>query len=217
MEMERGYIPTQSDVCLSAVCDKSLVAAAQSGEQSAYGELCRRHSKRLLRTVQRITHNIDDAEDAVQDSLMKAFAHLQSFDGSSAFSTWLTSIAINSALMTMRKRRRTPECSLDSFDDSENSRRPESIEPSSGPEDIFLQHERERRLHYAVGRLPPNLRVVMEICESSDASLKEIAKGLGISVPATKSRLYRAKRSLLRALSKHKAGQRGVSELKGVR
>jgi RNA polymerase sigma factor (sigma-70 family) len=213
MEIERGYIPTQSDVCLTDVCDNSLVAAAQTGEQSAYGELCRRHSKRLLRTVQRITHNIDDAEDAVQDSLMRAFAHLQSFDGRSAFSTWLTRIAINSALMTLRKRRRTPECSLESFDDLENSRKPEIIEPSSGPEDIFLQHERERRLHHAVSRLPPNLRVVMEICESSDASLKEIAKGLGISVPATKSRLYRAKRSLLRVLSKRKALQRSMSKL----
>lgn len=213
MQIECGHIPSQSDVYLADVCDQSLVAAAQTGEQSAYGELCRRHSKRLLRTVQRITHNIDDAEDAVQDSLMKAFAHIQSFDGRSAFSTWLTRIAINSALMTMRRRRRIPECSLESFNDTENSRRPEIIEPSSGPEDTFLQHERERRLHYAVSRLPPNLRAVMEICESSDASLKEIAKGLGISVPATKSRLYRAKRSLLRALGKRKGIPRSVSKL----
>jgi RNA polymerase sigma-70 factor (ECF subfamily) len=217
MSEQRRYIPSQSDACFTAVCDEALVAAAQAGEQSAYVELCKRHSKRLLRTVQRITHNIDDAEDAVQDSLMKAFVHLRSFDGRSAFSTWLTRIAINSALMLMRKRLRTLECSLDSFDDSETSRKFEIIEPSSGPEDAFLQRERERKLHHAVSRLPPNLRVVMEICASTDAGIKEIAKGLGISVPATKSRLFRAKRSLLRALVKRKAPQRGMSKLERAR
>jgi RNA polymerase sigma factor (sigma-70 family) len=199
-------IASQSDMCLAAVGDKSLVAAAKSGELSAYGELCRRHSKRLLRTVQRITRNVDDAEDAVQDSLMKAFAHLESFDGRSAFSTWLTRIAINSALMMMRKRRRAVECSLDSFDDSGPSRMPEMIEPSSGPEDIFLQHERERKLHHAVSHLSPNLRGVMEICESTDASMKEIATGLGISVSATKSRLLRAKAALRVSLTRMQRG-----------
>jgi RNA polymerase sigma-70 factor (ECF subfamily) len=199
-------ITSQSDMCFAAVCDKSLVAAAKTGVQSAYGELCRRHSKRLLRTVQRITRNVDDAEDAVQDSLMKAFSHLESFDGRSAFSTWLTRIAINSALMMMRKRRRKVECSLDSFDESGKTNIPDIIEPSSGPEDIFLQHEREQKLHHAVSRLAPNLRGVMEICESTDASMKEIASGLGISVPATKSRLLRAKAALRVSLVRMQRG-----------
>jgi len=200
--MVSGSITNPSGMHLAVVCDKALVAAAKSGEQSAYGELCRRHSKRLLRTVQRITRNVDDAEDAVQDSLMKAYSHLESFDGRSAFSTWLTRIAINSALMMMRKRRRKVECSLDSLDESGQTKMPDIIEPSSGPEDLFLQHERERKLHHAVSRLSPNLRGVMEVCESSDASMKEIASGLGISVPATKSRLLRAKAALRVSLAR---------------
>ena len=198
--MKHSSIPDQSGMCLATVCDKSLVAAAKSGELSAYGELCKRHSKRLLRTVQRITRNLDDAEDAVQDSLMRAFSHLASFDGRSAFSTWLTRIAINSALMMMRKKRKTPECSLESNQNFEHSEKLDPIEPSSGPDETFLLQERERKLHHAVRQLPPKLRGVMEIRQSKDASMEEIAVALGISVPATKSRLLRAKAALRASL-----------------
>src|SRR5580692_11582609 len=88
--------------------DMHLVAAAKNGDHQAYTELCRRHSKRTLRAVLRITRNIEDAEDTLQEALLKAYTHIGEFDGRSAFSSWLTRIAINNALMLLRKKRSQP-------------------------------------------------------------------------------------------------------------
>src|SRR5271156_1803220 len=93
----------QSAHPLTIASDALLVMSAQSGEQLAYVELCRRHREMVFRTVLRITHNPDDAEDVLQDSWMRAFAHIGTFDGRSAFSTWVTRIAINSAFGMIRK------------------------------------------------------------------------------------------------------------------
>jgi RNA polymerase sigma factor (sigma-70 family) len=202
VKQEHSSFQTNPQACIKTVCDESLVAAAKTGEHSAYIELCRRHSTRTLRTVQRITRNFEDAEDAVQESLMKAFAHLGSFDGRSAFSSWLTRIAINSALMKLRKRRNNPEFSLDTPGEYDNSCAFELAETSISPEERVIQHEREHRLHHAVSRLSPNLRGVMEIRQSNDASIEEIAEALGISVAATKSRMLRAKAALRTSLSR---------------
>ena len=119
--------------------DESLVATAQSGGYSAYAERCRRHRESVFRTVQRITRNKEDAEDALQDSWMKAFINIGRFHGKSAFSTWLTRIAINSALMILRKRRWHMEASLDNPADSDNSKRQEIVEPSHNPEELCIQ------------------------------------------------------------------------------
>jgi RNA polymerase sigma factor (sigma-70 family) len=179
-----------------AESDENLVAAAKNGEQRAYNELCRRHTKRTFHTVQRFTRNIEDAEDAVQESLMKAFAHLATFDGRSAFSTWLTRIAINSALMALRKKRNIQECSLDFSFGTEDSMAIEVIEPSCNPEDACLQDESDRVLRHAVSRLSPTLKIVMEARHAKDASIQEIAATLGISEAATKSRLLRGRAAL---------------------
>jgi DNA-directed RNA polymerase specialized sigma24 family protein len=93
---------------LAIASEESLVTSAKAGVHFAYAELCRRHSIRTLHVVQRITRN---KEDALQESLLKAFTHLNTFDEKSKFSTWLTRIAINSALMILRKRRSHPESS----------------------------------------------------------------------------------------------------------
>jgi RNA polymerase sigma factor (sigma-70 family) len=179
-----------------AESDEKLVAAAKNGEHYAYNELCRRHAKRTFHTVHRFTRNVEDAEDAVQESLMKAFAHLATFDGRSAFSTWLTRIAINSALMALRKRRNVQECSLDNSFGTEDPRIAEIIEPSCNPEDACLQKENDRVLQHAVSRLSPSLKRVMEARQSKDASIREIATMLGISEAATKSRLLRGRAAL---------------------
>ena len=90
------------------VSDDRLVAAAQTGDTSAFDELCKRHTQRIFRMTHRITRNHEDAEDALQDCLLNAFIHLRSFDGRSRFSTWLTRIAMNAALMKLRKNRVSP-------------------------------------------------------------------------------------------------------------
>lgn len=185
---------------LAIASEKSLVRSAKAGMQSAYAELCRRHSIRTLHVVQRITRNKEDAEDALQESLLKAFTHLNSFDEKCKFSTWLTRIAINSALMILRKRRSCPESY---FEDDILSKLPDS-NPASDPERNTIERERDFTLRRAVRRLPPLLRRSTEIRYLQEVSVSEVAARTRVSLVATKSRLLRARKSLLRALSQTK-------------
>ena len=190
----------RSEMSFRTASDESLVAAARSGGYSAYAELCRRYRESVFRTVQRITRNKEDAEDALQDSWMKAFINISRFQGKSAFSTWLTRIAINSALMILRKRRWHKETSLDDPSDSDDSKPLEIVEPSHNPEEHIIRMERQLRVRQAIRRLSPSLRKVAEIRQSQDVPIKEIAMIAGLSVSATKSRLSRARVALRRSL-----------------
>src|SRR5580700_9286269 len=143
-------------------CDMRLVAAAKNGDHQAYAELCRRHSQRTLRTVLRITRNIADAEDTLQESLLKAYTHIGQFDGRSAFSSWLTRIAVNNALMLLRKRRSQPVHSFETDPQAEDFKFPEPTETSHNPEESCIQNALEIELAQAIRYLPPNLRVVMQ-------------------------------------------------------
>jgi RNA polymerase sigma factor (sigma-70 family) len=177
------------------------VISAQSGEQLAYAELCRRHHKKILRTVLSITRNLDDAEDVLQEAWMKAFIHIRTFDRRSAFSTWLTRIAINSALMTLRKRRRQNELSLDDPADPDRPGPAEMLELSRNPEERCLEAERLELVRQAVMRLPSKLRSAIEIRQSEDGPVSELAMLTGVSLPTMKSRLMRARRKLHGPLS----------------
>src|SRR6266478_3477362 len=97
--------------------ERSLVKAAKSGQSSAFTTLCQRHVPQLLRATYRITRNREDSEDSVQDALLRAFVHLNDFDSRSSFATWLTRIAINSALMNLRKKRTSREIATDYSDE----------------------------------------------------------------------------------------------------
>ena len=181
--------------------DEVLVSTAKSGDTNAFVELSKRHSNRLLQTTYRITRNRHDAEDALQDSLLRAFIHLKSFQEKSSFSTWLTRIAINSALMILRKKRGCAEISIDGSDDSgETYERWEPRSLTEDPENRFARSEREELLRNAILRLPPVVREAVELRQARDYSVREIAQALGISVPAVKSRLSRARLTLRAAL-----------------
>jgi len=184
-----GYSP--------AVCEESLVSAAKRGHQAAFGELCERHSKRVFHTMLRITKNREDAEDALQDSFLSAFIHLGTFDGRSSFSTWLTRIAINSALMKLRKNRGSREVSMDEpTGTGDTSPRFEPVDSHPDPEARFARGERRQIVVGAIRALRTNLREVVEIRELQEGSLKETAEKLGISVAAAKARLFHAKAAL---------------------
>jgi RNA polymerase sigma-70 factor, ECF subfamily len=187
---------------LATTRDALLVASAQNGDQLAYVELCRRHREMVFRTVLRITHNMDDAEDILQDSWMRAFTHIGTFDGRAEFSTWVTRIAINSALMMIRKRRKQKECSLDDPVDPGNCRVKEMSEPSRNPEERCLETERIRLVRQAIKRLPSKLRTAIEIRQAQDGPMSELAMLAGVSLPTMKSRLLRARLRLREPLSK---------------
>jgi RNA polymerase sigma-70 factor (ECF subfamily) len=181
-----------------ATSEAILIDAAKSGNHSAFEELWARHSDTAFRPAYRILGNRDDAEDTLQEAWMKAFVHLKTFDGQSKFSTWLTRIAINSALMVLRRRRSHPETSMDRSGDGETWEQWEVPDNRSNVEDLYLKKEEELKLEEAIERLRPTLRSVIEIQRLHYGTNKEIADAAGISVSALKSRLLRA-RALLRS------------------
>jgi len=189
------------DENLGSLDDKALVAAAQSGNSLAFVELCQRHSKRLIWRVTRITKNREDAEDAVQDALLRAYRSLHRFENRCAFSSWLTAIGINSALMLLRRNRKVGVSLDDGYDYMELSEPTFTWHRSVNPESHYEWQERQSLLNAAIHRLPRLLRTVTELRIDREYSLGEIARTLRISESAVKSRLARARYHLREALA----------------
>ena len=187
------------ELAARSATDEVLVAAAKSGDHLAFVELWTRHSNSAFRMVYRITGNQEDSEDVIQDAWIKAYVHLNTFDGRAKFSTWLTRIAINSALMILRRKRARPETSMEITDGDTWPYR-EIADQTKNVEELYARHERVERLRRAICHLQPTLRNVVELRQSNDRSVKEIAELAGISVAATKSRLLRARKILRKAL-----------------
>jgi RNA polymerase sigma-70 factor, ECF subfamily len=184
------YSPTE-------VRDERLVARAKSGDADAFVELSTRHANRVFQATYRVTRNQQDAEDALQDAFLNAFTHMNNFEGRSSFSTWLTRIAINSALMILRKKRNCYETPIDCGDDRVgNCATWEPRSPMDDPESYYVRRERHMLLRKAIRQLPPLYREIIQLRQAEEPPLREIAQSLGITVPAVKSRLSRAKNAL---------------------
>jgi RNA polymerase sigma factor (sigma-70 family) len=176
-----------------------LVTAAKCGNRDAFAELIARHMKEIFNVAQRITRNREDAEDAVQESFRSALVHMGSFDGRSRFSTWLTRIVINAALMKLRKNRGLREVPIEEPPVlGEAPPHHETKDAAPNPEEAYAADERRRILREAVVELRPKLRDTVEH-QLRENSLQETAEILGISVPAAKARLFHAKTALRRA------------------
>jgi RNA polymerase sigma-70 factor (ECF subfamily) len=189
--------------CLLAVSDDQLLSAAQVGEERAFEELCRRHSPRARRAIVQIVRNRDDADDALQDTLLRAFTHIATFRRSCKFSTWLTIIATNAALMLLRKRHYAKEISPVVENKPDNSF--ESLEYADhalGPEGLHSKHQLILLMQREVKKLRPQIRSVIEHYYGSECSVEESAKALSISVAAAKSRLLRGRRALRRSFDR---------------
>jgi len=182
--------------CSAQDSDEKLVQSARSGNRSAFVELWRRHSSTVLRAVYRIVKNREDAEDLAQETFLKAFAHLQSFNGASKFSTWLVRIGINAALGELRRRRSRPEASFDGLNNGDSQWHWEIPDKAIDIEADILRSEMIDWMNVAIGRLNPSLRTVVEMQQRHDYSQAEIALLANLSVPAVKSRLSRARRAL---------------------
>jgi RNA polymerase sigma factor (sigma-70 family) len=180
--------------------EKRQVQAAKAGQSAAFGALCERYAQQLLRVTHRITRNREDSEDAVQDALLRAFIHLRDFDGRSSFATWLTRIAINSALMILRKKRNSLEIATVGSDDLDmNGVGQQIADRAPNPERRYAQGEEERILRKAIHSLRPNLREVVEVQQLRELSMQETAEAMCISVAAAKGRLFHAKVALRRS------------------
>jgi RNA polymerase sigma-70 factor (ECF subfamily) len=184
--------------------DAALVAGAKSGNARAFELLVQRHERKIVLLAQRVTRNREDAEDVVQQSFQKAFIHLSKFEGESLFSTWLTRIAINEALMLLRRKRRSREVPISESPTEDEIGLPLDI-PDLGlnPEDSCLRREQERILSAAVNELTPGTRKAIQLRELDERSTEETAQVMGLSVGAVKGRVFHGRRKLRKKLQRY--------------
>ena len=197
--------------------DMTLVAAAKNGSRKAFESLVKRHQERIFFVARRITRRREDAEDVVQQSFQKAFTHLRKFEGRSAFSTWLTRIAITEALMFLRSSRGLREVLIDDLNGNEETTTALEVpDLSPDPEAIYSQRERVEMLSLAINELPYGTRRAIQLCELDERSSEESARIMGISVSALKGRMFHGRRKLRERL-KHFVGPAWTSAKKTSR
>lgn len=162
-----------------------------------FEELHANYSRRLYSTIAAITKNPEDAEDALQDTFLRAHLARETFEGRSSIYSWLTRIAINSALMVLRKRRVRPEVLFDPQpDDRCDAITFEVRDPAPGPEELCVLHQHQLKTLRALRRLRPQLREPIWMQVTHGWSIKEIGRALNITDAAVKARLHRARRQL---------------------
>lgn len=175
-----------------------LVMAVQAGEPDAFAQLYAIYSPRLYRTIAKITKNPEDAQDALQETFLRAHLRVHAFEGRSSIYSWLSRIAINCALLILRKRRTCPEVL---FDPQPDHRRCETAffearDFALNPEEACDLRQRRTRILHAIQRLDPKLQAALQLQMKHEWSVREISQALNISETAAKSRLYRARQQL---------------------
>jgi RNA polymerase sigma-70 factor (ECF subfamily) len=196
---ERNAVDFASYESEAAQC-KNLVAAARSGSTAAFTQLREIHAQRVYRKLLTMTKNREDAEDALQDTFLQAYKALHTFEERSSFYTWVTRIAINSALMILRRRRARAEVSYDGPSETEETTTGFEFRDSGpSPEHICVHRQSYACILRSMWNLQPRLRQVIEMQMVGSYSIREIAQALGISESAVKSRLARARARLASA------------------
>jgi len=189
---------------LAAIDEATLVAQAREGDARAFGELVRRYEGKIFRLAQHITQNREDAEDVLQETFLKAYEHLDQFQGNSKFYTWIVRIAVNQALMKLRRRKTDKSVPLDEgIDTGEDTIVREIAAWDENPEQRFSREELGDILDSAIQSLEPPYRSVFVLRDIEDLSTEETAEALNLSVPAVKSRLLRARLQLREKLTRY--------------
>jgi RNA polymerase sigma-70 factor, ECF subfamily len=184
--------------------DVALVERARAGDLAAFDQLVRQYERQVFRIAQHITQNREDAQDVVQDAFFKAYQKLNQFQGNSKFYTWLVRIAVNEALMRLRKRRTAKTVSMDEEVQTEEGSLPRDFADwTPNPEQQYKQAELKEILQKTIQGLPPGFRTVFTLRDVEGLSTEETAEALNLSVPAVKSRLLRARLQLRERLSRY--------------
>jgi RNA polymerase sigma-70 factor, ECF subfamily len=214
----RQFADTQRQNIAGQDEEAALVLAVKNGDEQAFEVLINRHQQRILAVVRRYLRVREDAEDIVQQSFQKAFVHLHKFEGKSSFSTWLTRIAINEALMLLRRRRGLREVSIDDLSGNEETALGWDMPDSRpGPESAFLQGERNRILSAAMNKLTPRIRIAIELRELGELSTQEAARVMGLSAGAVKARVFHGRKKLHQVLERESAWISGKQILRASR
>ena len=195
--------PMPSQQNLGRKDDLALVAEAKVGNYESFEELVNRYEKRIYRLALNISSDPADAEDILQNTFLKAFQHLSDFRGTARFYTWLTRIAINEGLMSLRKRRSGKLVQLDDSTDEEDHLMPRQfVDWGPNPEELYAQEELKEILRQAIDSLSPKRRMVFHLREVEKLSTEETAQLLDLPAGTVKARLHRARFSLRDELSK---------------
>ncbi len=196
-------LPLSTSPASTAFDETALVAAAKGGDSNAFSELVQHYDRRVFRMAKQITQNDDDAEDVLQETFMKAYTHLDDFQGNSKFYTWVVRIAVNEALMKLRKRRSDRTVPLDDpIDTGEDEVIREIAVWDKNPEDTYSREELATILDDAVQSLKPAYRTVFILRDIEEMSIEETAEALDLSISAVKSRLLRARLQLREKLTR---------------
>jgi RNA polymerase sigma-70 factor (ECF subfamily) len=184
--------------------ETAVLEQARRGDTDALTGLLRRYEGKIFRLALHITQNREDAEDVLQETFLKAFEHLDQFQGNSKFYTWIVRIAVNQALMKLRKRKSDRAVSLDEqLDTGEDTVAREIAAWDENPEQRYSREELNQILTSAVDDLTPIYRAVFVLRDIEELSTEETAEALNLSVPAVKSRLLRARLQLRDKLTRH--------------
>jgi RNA polymerase sigma-70 factor, ECF subfamily len=187
----------------AGIDESTLVTQAREGNMSAFAELVRRYEGKIFRLAQHVTQNREDAEDVLQETFMKAYEHLDQFQGNSKFYTWIVRIAVNQALMKLRRKKTGKTVSLDeTIDTGEDTVVREIATWDENPEQRFSREELGEILDSAIESLEPPYRSVFVLRDIEELSTEETADALGLSIPAVKSRLLRARLQLREKLTR---------------
>ena len=180
-----------------------VVTAARAGDVSAFETLVNRYERKIFRLGMNITGSREDAEDVMQEAFLKAYEHLPEFEGNSRFYTWLVRIAVNQALMKLRKRRPNQVSLDEEIETGDDSffRDVEDWGPS--PAERYEQTQLHDILNEAISELDPSFRIVFQLRDIEEMSTEETADVLHLSVPAVKSRLLRARLKLRQKLNRY--------------
>lgn len=183
--------------------EADLVAQAKGGNAAAFEELVNAYERKVFRLAKHITQNPEDAEEVLQETFLKAYTHLGQFQGDSKFYTWLVRIAVNEALMRLRKRGSGRTVSLDEVIETDDSLMPREVEDwGDNPEQRFAKEELQQILAAAIDSLEPGFRAVFLLRDVEQFSIEESANMLNLSIPAVKSRLLRARLKLRQRLNR---------------
>ena len=194
---------TLMPVVPAAFDESALVAKARAGDAQAFTDLVHQYERKIYRLAKNITQNDEDAEDVLQEAFLKAYEHLDTFQGSSKFYTWIVRIAVNEALMKLRKRKGDRTVPLDEpLDTGEEMVTREIAVWEDNPEQKYSREEIKEILDRAVESLKPDFRTVFTLRDIEELSTEETAQVLGISIPAVKSRLLRARLALREKLTR---------------
>lgn len=183
--------------------DLPLIDEIAGGNLEAFEELVRKYDRKLLRIAQKVTLNLEDAQDAVQEAFLKAFQNLHRFQRTSKFSTWLIRIALNESLMRLRKRRQNRETPLEYENDLGDNLPLDLTDWSPNPEQIYGSQEFRSILLAALDKLRPILRATFVLRDLEGLSIDETSATLGLTPTAVKARLFRARLQLRERLSRH--------------